>query len=231
MASIVVSPSSKILDSSGTPHERSALTMELDRLDLLLQTSSQVQRKLKGKNISDSVLVSLTASVVLPVAPADVSNSRVPPLVDLGVSSNLEPFASTTDPVLPPHEAASIPKSWATIAKRPAHPLQFVPPIYEADSSVICRYPLRSLQSHIGGIPLFLRKWEADIKPIDFFTSVFPVWVHLSHVPLELLTKEGLSYLASAIGTPLHMNQEYSKLLVSDRVSLCVDVDFSKPLL
>ncbi|KAJ4844169.1 hypothetical protein Tsubulata_026930 [Turnera subulata] len=84
---------------------------------------------------------------------------------------------------------------------------------------------------HIGGIPLLLRKWDADIKSIDFSTPIIPVWVHLGKVPLELLTKEGLSYLASAIGTPLHMNQDYSKLLVFDRVSLCINVDFSKPLL
>ncbi|KAJ4842319.1 hypothetical protein Tsubulata_039692 [Turnera subulata] len=84
---------------------------------------------------------------------------------------------------------------------------------------------------HIGGIPLLLRKWTAEIKPVDFSASLIPVWVQLKQVPFELLTKEGLSYLASAIGKPSHMNQDCSKMLASDRVSVCVDVDFSKPLL
>ncbi|KAJ4840392.1 hypothetical protein Tsubulata_002033 [Turnera subulata] len=83
---------------------------------------------------------------------------------------------------------------------------------------------------HIGGIPLFLRRWVSGIQPVDFSASVIPVWVQLKRIPLELLTSEGLSYLASAIGTPLHMNQDCSKLLSADRVNICIDVDFSKPL-
>ncbi|KAJ4835450.1 hypothetical protein Tsubulata_026830 [Turnera subulata] len=83
---------------------------------------------------------------------------------------------------------------------------------------------------HIGGIPLLLRKWEVGIQPVDFTASLIPVWVQLKQVPFELLTKEGLSYLASAIGKPSHVNQDCSKLLSSDSVSVCVDVDFSKPL-
>ncbi|KAJ4822414.1 hypothetical protein Tsubulata_036411 [Turnera subulata] len=296
MASGVAIPSSTPLDSSGLPRERSALTMDLDRLDLLLHASSQAQRKLKGKNISDSVLVPLSGTVDAPAGPAVACDPRVLPPTDLGISSNLVPFASKSDPVLPPHESVSAPKSWATIARSPAHPLQFVSPIFEANSSVmqipneilaigqkkfslclvgqfmgkppmfgliqamagklwgrygaisvahyknglyIFQFPSDSALSralfggpwHIGGIPLLLRKWEANIEPVDFSTSVIPVWVHLREVPLELLTKEGLSYLASAIGTPLHMNQDYSKLFVTERVSLCVNVDFSKPLL
>ncbi|KAJ4850536.1 hypothetical protein Tsubulata_048069 [Turnera subulata] len=84
---------------------------------------------------------------------------------------------------------------------------------------------------HIGGIPLLLRTWDVNIMPVDFSTSVIPVWVQMKHVPLELLTKEGLSYLASAIGKPLHMNQDCSKLFTTDRVNVCIDVDYSKPLL
>ncbi|PPR83651.1 hypothetical protein GOBAR_AA37058 [Gossypium barbadense] len=30
-----------------------------------------------------------------------------------------------------------------------------------------------------------------------------PVWIHLKHVPLELFTRGGLSYIASALGNPL----------------------------
>ncbi|KAJ4846301.1 hypothetical protein Tsubulata_017137 [Turnera subulata] len=84
---------------------------------------------------------------------------------------------------------------------------------------------------HIGGIPLLLRNWAAGIKPVDFSESLIPVWVQLNHVPFELLTNEGLSYLTSALGKPSHMNLDCSKILSSDRVSVCVDVDFSKPLL
>ncbi|PPE00931.1 hypothetical protein GOBAR_DD02012 [Gossypium barbadense] len=33
-----------------------------------------------------------------------------------------------------------------------------------------------------------------------------PVWIHLKHVPLELFTGGGLSYIASALGNPLYMD-------------------------
>ncbi|KAJ4830944.1 hypothetical protein Tsubulata_019836, partial [Turnera subulata] len=59
----------------------------------------------------------------------------------------------------------------------------------------------------------------------------FPVWIKLKNVPLELLTKEGLSYLSSALGTPLHTDQNCSKIFKSDCVNVCVQIDFSKPLL
>ncbi|KAJ4848758.1 hypothetical protein Tsubulata_020074 [Turnera subulata] len=45
------------------------------------------------------------------------------------------------------------------------------------------------------------------------------------------LTREGLSILGSALGKPLHMDQDCTRLLRPDRINLCVEVNFSKPLL
>ncbi|KAJ4843815.1 hypothetical protein Tsubulata_014017 [Turnera subulata] len=73
-----------------------------------------------------------------------------------------------------------------------------------ADESSLVR-ALHGGPWHIGGIPLLLCKWEVGIKPVDFNTSLIPVWVQMNNVPFELLTTEGLSYLASAIGKPSHM--------------------------
>ncbi|KAJ4826094.1 hypothetical protein Tsubulata_015191 [Turnera subulata] len=82
---------------------------------------------------------------------------------------------------------------------------------------------------HIGGVPLLLRQWSSTIEPVDFTVDAFPVWVQLRHVPPKLMTCEGLSYLASAIGKPMHTTQDYSKVF-SDRANVCVEVNFSKPL-
>ncbi|KAJ4837688.1 hypothetical protein Tsubulata_036595 [Turnera subulata] len=84
---------------------------------------------------------------------------------------------------------------------------------------------------HVGGVPLMLWPWTSSLKKKDLTTAILPVWVKLKHVPLELLTKEGLSYLASTLGTPLHTDQECSKIFKSDCANVCVKVDFSKPLL
>ncbi|KAJ4830583.1 hypothetical protein Tsubulata_034239 [Turnera subulata] len=84
---------------------------------------------------------------------------------------------------------------------------------------------------HIGGVPLMLWPWTSSSKKMDLTTTILPVWVKLKHVPLELLMKEGLSYLASTLGTPLHTDQDCSKIFKSDCANVCVKVDFSKPLL
>ncbi|KAJ4831938.1 hypothetical protein Tsubulata_046976 [Turnera subulata] len=65
---------------------------------------------------------------------------------------------------------------------------------------------------------------------MDFTTSVYPAWVHLKNVPLELLTQKGLSYLASALGTPLHADQDCSKLFKGNSAKVCIAIDFSKQL-
>ncbi|KAJ4842457.1 hypothetical protein Tsubulata_001810 [Turnera subulata] len=83
---------------------------------------------------------------------------------------------------------------------------------------------------HVGGIPLVLWPWSSTMKPVDLTSAIRPVWVQLKHVPLELLTQEGLSYLASAIGTPLHTDQDCSKLFHSDCANVYIQVDFSQPL-
>ncbi|KAJ4850802.1 hypothetical protein Tsubulata_009794 [Turnera subulata] len=65
---------------------------------------------------------------------------------------------------------------------------------------------------------------------LDPSTATYPVWVQFKNVPLELLTAEGLSYLASALGTPLHSDQDCSRLFKGDQANVCINVDFSKPL-
>ncbi|KAJ4830619.1 hypothetical protein Tsubulata_034312 [Turnera subulata] len=55
---------------------------------------------------------------------------------------------------------------------------------------------------HVGGVPLHLRLWDSK-------------------------TWEGLSILGSAIGKPLHMDQDCTRLLKPDRINLCIEVDFS----
>ncbi|KAJ4823478.1 hypothetical protein Tsubulata_034642, partial [Turnera subulata] len=82
---------------------------------------------------------------------------------------------------------------------------------------------------HVGGIPLVLRRWSSSLEKLDFSTAVLPTWVQLQNVPFELLTREGLSYLASAIGVPLHADQDCSKIFNGNSVNLCIEVDYSMP--
>ncbi|KAK8651553.1 hypothetical protein V6N13_141152 [Hibiscus sabdariffa] len=63
-----------------------------------------------------------------------------------------------------------------------------------------------SLAKHIQHKPLVLRKWEPNLKRLDFDLAKMPVWVQLYNAPLELFSRKGLSYISSALGVPLYMD-------------------------
>ncbi|KAK5783457.1 hypothetical protein PVK06_037966 [Gossypium arboreum] len=78
---------------------------------------------------------------------------------------------------------------------------------------------------HIQNKPVIVRKWEPGEKRLDFDLHKLPVRVHLSHIPLELYTGIGLSYVASAIGVPLYM---YTITVGQSRLAyakVCVEID------
>ncbi|KAJ4841586.1 hypothetical protein Tsubulata_036186 [Turnera subulata] len=41
---------------------------------------------------------------------------------------------------------------------------------------------------HVGGIPLVLWPWNSSPQKLDSSSAIFPVWVQMKNVPLELLT-------------------------------------------
>ena len=60
---------------------------------------------------------------------------------------------------------------------------------------------------HIQNQPLIVRKWEPGLASLEFDMTKLPIWIHLGKVLLELFTQKGLSYIASAIGSPLYMDR------------------------
>ncbi|PPD90049.1 hypothetical protein GOBAR_DD12986 [Gossypium barbadense] len=78
---------------------------------------------------------------------------------------------------------------------------------------------------HIQNKPVIVRKWEPGKKRLDFDLHKLPVWVHLSHIPLELYIGIGVSYVARAIGVPLYM---YTITVGQSRLAyakVCVEID------
>ncbi|MBA0750228.1 hypothetical protein Gogos_001646 [Gossypium gossypioides] len=51
-----------------------------------------------------------------------------------------------------------------------------------------------------------------------------PVWIHLKHVPLELFTGGGLSYIASALGNPLYMDGITASKQRLSHAKVCVEL-------
>lgn len=59
----------------------------------------------------------------------------------------------------------------------------------------------------IACMPLLLQKWKTGLVLEKLTLDKFPLWVVLRGIPLELFTPEGLSCIASAIGTPLCLDK------------------------
>ncbi|XP_039003142.1 CBL-interacting protein kinase 2-like [Hibiscus syriacus] len=77
---------------------------------------------------------------------------------------------------------------------------------------------------HVHNKPLILRKWEPNLKSLSFNLSKIPVWVQLYNVPLELFSRAGLSYIASAIGVPISMDSITAAKSRLEFAKVCVEI-------
>ncbi|XP_039008858.1 uncharacterized protein LOC120137070 [Hibiscus syriacus] len=77
---------------------------------------------------------------------------------------------------------------------------------------------------HILNKPLILRKWEPNLNRLQFDLSRIPVWVHLFNVPLELFSRNGLSYIASAIDSPLTMDSVTAARSHLEFAKVCIEI-------
>ncbi|CAN1317763.1 hypothetical protein LINPERPRIM_LOCUS30554 [Linum perenne] len=70
---------------------------------------------------------------------------------------------------------------------------------------------------HVHNQPLILRRWKADLEPVDIELVETPVWITLKGVPPPLCNHLGIGHLASQVGKPL------SKFItVGTTVKVCV---------
>ncbi|KAL0284161.1 UNVERIFIED_CONTAM: hypothetical protein Sradi_7207100 [Sesamum radiatum] len=57
-----------------------------------------------------------------------------------------------------------------------------------------------------------------------------PVWIRLKHLPMEYWTDEGLSTVASGVGTPLYTDGITTECSRLDYARVCVMLDFNSEL-
>ncbi|KAL0295435.1 UNVERIFIED_CONTAM: hypothetical protein Scaly_3104300 [Sesamum calycinum] len=73
----------------------------------------------------------------------------------------------------------------------------------------------------VPGQPIVLQVWEQGMSLRRQQHTQIPVWIRLKHLPMEYWTDEGLSTVASGVGTPLYtdgITKECSRL---DYAGLC----------
>ncbi len=83
---------------------------------------------------------------------------------------------------------------------------------------------------HMANRPLVLKGWHSNLTLSKEDLNKIPLWVKLYHVPMAFWTKTGLSYVASAVGRPLHTDKLTA---IKKRISyarVCVEVEASEEL-
>ncbi|XVF82960.1 hypothetical protein PTKIN_Ptkin16aG0094100 [Pterospermum kingtungense] len=97
-------------------------------------------------------------------------------------------------------------------------------------STAILDRILESGPWHVNNQSLIIRKWEPGLKSLDFSLSKVSFWLYLRNVPLELFTCRGLSYIASAIGNPLYMDNFTTERKKLAYAKVCVEIDVSRKI-
>ncbi|CAN1319912.1 hypothetical protein LINPERPRIM_LOCUS31468 [Linum perenne] len=64
--------------------------------------------------------------------------------------------------------------------------------LFEFSSIRLCDWIL-SRSWHIHNSPMFLRRWERGIQPLDFSPRSTPEWITLKGVPQDVISVEGIS--------------------------------------
>ncbi|XP_039041850.1 uncharacterized protein LOC120180618 [Hibiscus syriacus] len=90
---------------------------------------------------------------------------------------------------------------------------------------VLKQWVLENGPWHVQNKPLVLRKWLHGSQKLSFDLSCMPIWVQLYRVPLELYSKKGLSYIASAIGRPLYMDAITASKQRLEFAKVCVEIE------
>ncbi|VFQ86520.1 unnamed protein product [Cuscuta campestris] len=81
-----------------------------------------------------------------------------------------------------------------------------------------------------NGSQMVVTKWTPSFHA-DSESSVFPVWVSLTHLPIHLQEAKALHSIASSIGHPLMMDASTAAKTRPSMARFCVEIDISKDLL
>ncbi|GAV92824.1 DUF4283 domain-containing protein/zf-CCHC_4 domain-containing protein, partial [Cephalotus follicularis] len=79
----------------------------------------------------------------------------------------------------------------------------------------------------VWGFHLALRIWSKDMSLSLDDCKAIPVWVKLKSVPVQYWNKEGLSYIASVLGRPLHMDANTTNKRVLAFARVCIEMSAS----
>ncbi|GAV58143.1 DUF4283 domain-containing protein/zf-CCHC_4 domain-containing protein, partial [Cephalotus follicularis] len=77
----------------------------------------------------------------------------------------------------------------------------------------------------VWGYHLAVRKWSKDMVMSLEDCKTISIWVKLTKIPVQYWTKLGLSYIASVLGKPLHMDANTTKRHALSFARVCIDME------
>ncbi|KAK8570568.1 hypothetical protein V6N13_032185 [Hibiscus sabdariffa] len=78
---------------------------------------------------------------------------------------------------------------------------------------------------HILQKVIVLRRWTPGLLLDELKLDSAPIWVKLWHVPLELYSQQGLSYVASVVGKPLYSDRATTLKHQLEFAKVCIEID------
>ncbi|KAJ4821982.1 hypothetical protein Tsubulata_007529 [Turnera subulata] len=223
--------SSLVYDAAGVARENSALVIDLGKM-LLPNPNPSPSMKLKGKHVSASIPAP-PLHFVERIFADDKSTLCIPPaLLDIGCKKYGLCLVGQFMGTMPKMGLinAMLNKLWGRQGAISISHYKDEMLLIQFSNADALSHALLGGPWHVGGVPLVLRVWSSSLKKLDLCSTNLPVRVQLNNVPLELLTQEGLNYIASTIGKPIRADQDCSQLFKGDRANVCIEVDYSKPL-
>lgn len=82
---------------------------------------------------------------------------------------------------------------------------------------------------HIDCFPIRIFKWTTSFNP-KIESSIIPIWIILSELPLHLFDKKALFSIVALIGKPLHIDEPTVDRTQPSIARVCVELDLKKPL-
>ncbi|GAV70483.1 DUF4283 domain-containing protein, partial [Cephalotus follicularis] len=119
-------------------------------------------------------------------------------------------------------------KKWSSADKFSIHTAENGIFVFKYESAAIRDWILDNSPWDVWGVHLALRLWERDPSLINSGFTKISVWVKLMNIPMEYWTTQGLSLLASVLGSPLHMDPATEVKHMIRFARVCVEMKADK---
>lgn len=89
---------------------------------------------------------------------------------------------------------------------------------------------LRRGMWNICELPMSISKWTPIAEEAQPEIRSLPMWIKIKNVPYSMFSWKGLSFLASPVGSPIHLHRETELVTNFDEAKIFVEVDLTKDL-